>query len=119
MRISDWSSDACSSDLLTSPMGTAFVELIDGKGENLPEGSVIGLASTTKSPDVADLLASLSVVVTGGSFADIKTIIDEVNVALDQNTGDVRELMGRRNSLVTGPNEIGREACRERGWKVG
>src|SRR3546814_2132922 len=36
---------------LTSQMGTAFVELIDGKGENLPEGSVIGLASTTKSPD--------------------------------------------------------------------
>ncbi|NYG60165.1 phospholipid/cholesterol/gamma-HCH transport system substrate-binding protein [Nocardioides daedukensis] len=90
---------------LTSPMGTAFVELIDGKGENLPEGSVIPLANTTKSPDVADLLASLSVVVTGGSFADIKTIIDEVNIALDQNTGDVRELMGRLNSVVTGLND--------------
>lgn len=80
---------------LTSPMGTAFVELVDAPKpkKRLADGAVLDAAATTRAPDVADLLSSLSVVVTGGAFADIKTIVDELNVALDSNSPTVRGLL--------------------------
>lgn len=85
---------------LTSPMGTAFVELSDGDGEALPAGSVIAVADTTTAPDVADLLSALSVVVTGGSFGDVKTIIDELNTILGGRTGRIRDLMDRTAQVM-------------------
>ncbi|WP_110206397.1 MCE family protein [Nocardioides daejeonensis] len=90
---------------LTSPMGTAFVELVDGRRSALlATDAVLGPDATTRAPDVADLLSSLSVVVTGGSFADVKTIVDELNVALGGNAPVVRSLMGRLNRVVTDLN---------------
>ncbi|MDP2775591.1 MAG: MCE family protein [Nocardioides sp.] len=89
---------------LTSPMGTAFVELIDGSGAELDEGGTIPVASTLRAPDVSDLLSSLSVVVTGGSYGDIKTIVDELNVALTGNTDEVRSLVGRLDSSLRSLN---------------
>lgn len=89
---------------LTSPMGTAFVELIDGTGPELAEGGTIPVASTLRAPDVSDLLSSLSVVVTGGSYGDIKTIVDELNVALTGNTDEVRSLVARLDSTMRSLN---------------
>lgn len=91
---------------LTSPMGTAFVELVDGPRSRRPlvEGSTIPVERTTKSPDVDDLLSALSVVVTGGSFADIRTIVTELNTALRGNKGNVRQLLGRLDDTVTNLN---------------
>lgn len=91
---------------LTSPMGTAFVELVDGpeQGQALRPGAVIPIEQTLQSPDVSDLLSALSVVVTGGSFAGIKTIITELNTALSGNSGNVRQLLTRLDSVVTSLN---------------
>lgn len=89
---------------LTSPMGTAFVELIDGTGPEVDEGGTIPVGSTLRAPDVSDLLSSLSVVVTGGSYGDIKTIVDELNVALTGNTGHVRSLVARLDSTMRSLN---------------
>lgn len=89
---------------LTSPMGTAFVELIDGTGPTLEEGDTIPVASTLRAPDVSDLLSSLSVVVTGGSYGDIKTIVDELNTALTGNTGHVRSLLARLDHTMRSLN---------------
>lgn len=85
---------------LTSPMGTAFVELTDGPGAPLGEDVVIPAARTDQAPDVSDLLSALSVVVTGGSFGDIATIVDELNVALDGGGGDVRRLLARLSTSM-------------------
>ncbi len=85
---------------LTSPMGTAFVELTDGDGAPMAAGSMIPASATNQAPDVTDLLSSLSVVVTGGSYADLKTIVDELNVALTGNADDVRRLLGRLDSSM-------------------
>lgn len=90
---------------LTSPMGTAFVQLLPGEtGEPLADGATLPVAATTTAPDVTDLLSALSTVVTGGSFADISTIIDQLNVALTGNAGDVRRLLDRLDRAVTDLN---------------
>lgn len=87
---------------LTSPMGTAFVQLVPGEtGAVLAEGATLPVAATGSAPDVTDLLSALSTVVTGGSFADISTIIDQLNVALSGNAGDVRRLLRRLDAAVT------------------
>ncbi|CAM3307672.1 MlaD family protein [Nocardioides dubius] len=91
---------------LTSPMGTAFVELLDGPQGNAPleAGARIEVASTTRAPDVADLLSSLSVVVTGGAFADIGTVVDELNVALTGNAPAARALLRGLDDTVSDLN---------------
>ena len=87
---------------LTSPMGTAFVQLLPGEtGPVLADGATLPVAATGSAPDVTDLLSALSTVVTGGSFADISTIIDQLNVALTGNAGDVRRLLRRLDTAVT------------------
>ncbi|GAA1509130.1 MCE family protein [Nocardioides humi] len=90
---------------LTSPMGTAFVQLFPGEtGAVLADGATLPVAATGSAPDVTDLLSALSTVVTGGSFADISTIIDQLDVALTGNAGDVRRLLGRLDTAVTDLN---------------
>jgi phospholipid/cholesterol/gamma-HCH transport system substrate-binding protein len=90
---------------LTSPMGTAFVQLFPGrKGEPLSDGDTLPVSATSSAPDVTDLLSALSTVVTGGSFADISTIIDELNVAITGNARDVRRLLARLDKAVTDLN---------------
>ncbi len=93
----------------SSPMGEAFVELTapDDRAETarLRAGSVIGLDATSQAPSATDLLASVSTLVTGGSFADMKVIIGELNTALSGNAGDVRELVGRLDTTLTHLNQ--------------
>ncbi|WP_408896308.1 MlaD family protein [Nocardioides sp. R1-1] len=90
---------------LTSPMGTAFVQVFPGaEGKVLPEGAVLPATVTGTAPDVTDLLSALSTVVTGGSFADISTIIDQLNVALSHNTESVQSLLARLDVAVTDLN---------------
>ncbi len=95
----------------TAPMGEAYVELTPpsertttGSPALLVEGDVLPLAATTTAPDVSDLLVALSASVTGGPFADISTIIKQLNVALDGHTGDVHQLLARLETLMRGLN---------------
>ncbi len=92
---------------LTSPMGTAFVELVDGAGQRpqLAAGTRLAEDVTTRAPDVADLLSSLSVVVTGGAFADVRTIVRELNVALDSNSPTVHGLLAGLDRVMTDLND--------------
>lgn len=94
----------------TAPMGEAFVELTPPEGAAgsaaglLGDGDRLPLNATATAPDVSDLLVALSASVTGGPFADISTIIKQLNVALDGRTGDVHQLLSRLNTLVSGLN---------------
>lgn len=89
----------------SSPMGEAFLELDPrGGGPSLADGDRIGAGRTETAPDVPDLLAALSVVTTGGSFADIGTIVDELDTALEGNGGHIRSLVARLDHLLTGLN---------------
>ena len=94
---------------LTSPMGVAFVDLTTPRGQDtaggvLDDGALIPLSATSTAPDVSDLLSALSTLVTGGSFGDISTIVDELNVALADGTGGARRLLRRLESTATNVN---------------
>ena len=92
----------------TAPMGEAYVELTPPadttRAVALVDGDRLPLSSTATAPDVSDLLVALSATVTGGPFADISTIIKQLNIALDGRTGDVHDLLARLDTLVSGLN---------------
>ncbi|MCZ4498728.1 MAG: hypothetical protein JWQ74_1281 [Marmoricola sp.] len=93
---------------LTSPMGEAFVELAvkeRRKGPFLHAGSSILIAATSEAPSATDLLASVSTLLTGGSFADMKVVLTELNTALRGNAGNVRQLVGRLDRTLTRLND--------------
>ena len=80
----------------SSPMGEAFVALTppsDASSRPLGEGAVIGVGATDAAPSATDLLATLSTVVSGGTFADLSTIVQQLKIALAGNTGNVRSLI--------------------------
>ena len=88
---------------LTSAMGEAFVELVPpaAPGPRLRPGDVIGIHATRTAPDTTDLLSALSVAVTGGSFADLQVIVNELRTALDGNTDEVRRLLAQLDRMVS------------------
>lgn len=89
-----------------SPMGEAFVELSappGGGAGRLTDGGVI--ETTSEAPSIADLLSAVSTLVTGGSFADMKVIVTELNTALRGKSGDIRRLLGRLDGMVTRLND--------------
>jgi len=91
-----------------SPMGEAFVELTDppgGAGSSLPDGGVIPLKATSSAPSIGNLLSATSTLVTGGSYADMKVIITELNTALQGNGPGIRRLITELDGMVTRLNE--------------
>ena len=92
---------------LTSAMGEAFVELVPPAtpGRPLRPGDVLGVHATSTAPDTTDLLSALSVVVTGGSFADLQVVVSELRTALHGNTDEARRLLSRLDRMVSGLNQ--------------
>jgi phospholipid/cholesterol/gamma-HCH transport system substrate-binding protein len=93
---------------LSAPIGESFVALTptdDEDGGALAPGDVIDVSSTATAPDTTDLLTSLSVAMTGGSYADMKIVVEELVVALDGNAPTVRHLIGELDTLVTSVND--------------
>lgn len=91
-----------------SPMGEAFIELSDPSGgadARLGEGGVIPQSATSQAPSIGDLLSATSTLVTGGSFADMKTVITELNTALTGNSGNIRHLVAQLDGMVTRLNQ--------------
>lgn len=97
---------------LASPMGEAFVELTAPRGGGtglLPVGGTIRRRHTSEAPGIGDMLSATSVLVTGGSFADMKTVLTELNIALRGNSRNVRGLIESLDGMVTGLNDHTRE----------
>jgi phospholipid/cholesterol/gamma-HCH transport system substrate-binding protein len=92
---------------LTAPVGEAFVALVPPTKPTsgvLASGSTIGLERTTTAPDTTDLLTGVSAAVTGGSYADLKVVVDELAIAMDGSSTTVRHLMREVDDLVTSTN---------------
>ena len=91
-----------------SPMGEAFVELTDPEGGGsmtLAPGGVIELNETSSAPSIGNLLSATSTLVTGGSYADMKVIITELNNVLRGNGPGIRRLITELDGMVTRLNE--------------
>lgn len=91
----------------SSPMGEAFVALNPpsaATGASLGNDAVISMNSTDAAPSATDLLATLSTVVSGGTFADLSTIVDQLNVALKGNTHNVRSIIANLDGSLRALN---------------
>ncbi len=92
---------------LTAPVGEAFVALIPSSGKTpgaLADGDTIGIERTATGPDTTDLLTGVSAAVTGGSYADLKVVVDELATAMDGSSSTTRHLLREVDALVTSTN---------------
>jgi phospholipid/cholesterol/gamma-HCH transport system substrate-binding protein len=71
----------------------------------LQDGDTISRDATGSAPDTTDLLTGLSTAVTGGSYADLKVIVEELVKAFDGRGKDVRTLVRRLDRFVTTVND--------------
>lgn len=93
---------------LTAPVGESFVALKlpdEASDELLADGDQLGLEETSTAPDTTDLLTGVSAAVTGGSYADLKVVVDELVVAMDGSSSTARHLLRQVDTLVTSTNE--------------
>nr|WP_225447519.1 MCE family protein [Streptacidiphilus sp. PB12-B1b] len=66
----------------------------------LGDGDTIPLARTNRSPEVEEVFGALSLLLNGGGVQQLKTISTELNQALSGNEPEVRDLLGRLDTLV-------------------
>ncbi|MFC0438654.1 MCE family protein [Kutzneria buriramensis] len=86
----------------SSLLGEKFVELTanDTTKPPLRNGATIPLSRTNRNPQVEEVLGALSMVLNGGGVAQLQTITQQVNLALNGNEGNVRDLLSKVDALV-------------------
>lgn len=88
----------------TSLLGEKFVSLAapaDPSSTPLPDKATIPLARTGKNPEVEEVLGALSLVLNGGGVAQLKTIANELNLALEGREDSARSVLTQVESLVS------------------
>jgi phospholipid/cholesterol/gamma-HCH transport system substrate-binding protein len=88
----------------TSLLGEKYVALLDPTGAKpagrLSEGDNIPLSATSRNPEVEEVLCALSFVLSGGGIGQLRTISTELNKMMTGRTSDMRDVLGRINTLV-------------------
>jgi phospholipid/cholesterol/gamma-HCH transport system substrate-binding protein len=88
----------------TSLLGEKYVALISPTGAQqtgrLADGDNIPLSSTSRNPEVEEVLGALSFVLSGGGIGQLRTISSELNKMMNGRTDEMRDLLGRINTLV-------------------
>ena len=80
---------------LTAPPGSSIA-----KNGRLSNGAYLPLNSTTRDPEVEDVLGALSALLSGGGVGQLHTISVELNKAFDGRQADVRAALGQLNTFV-------------------
>lgn len=87
----------------TSLLGEKFVSLsapADGGSGELGDGDVIPLDRTGRNPEVEEVLGALSLVLNGGGVAQLKTITQELNLALEGREDSAKSVLTQVDTLV-------------------
>jgi phospholipid/cholesterol/gamma-HCH transport system substrate-binding protein len=89
----------------TSLLGEKFVQLgppPEGAAEEpLASGDVIPLERSGRNPEVEEVLGALSLLLNGGGVAQLKTIAEELNLALEGREGAARSVLDQIRQLMT------------------
>lgn len=92
----------------TTPLGENYVALQrpvkPGPGAALRDGGVLPESSTTSAATIEDTFAALSLVLNGGGLEQLRTIVGELNKALDGRGPVVKDLINQVSSLVSALN---------------
>lgn len=105
----------------SSLLGEKFVELQSPSAPEgtLKDGAVIPIDRTNRNPEIEEVLGALSMLLNGGGIAQLSTIVDEVNAALDGNEPELRATLsnidvvvktldGERNNITKAIDALGR-----------
>jgi phospholipid/cholesterol/gamma-HCH transport system substrate-binding protein len=83
----------------TSLLGEKFVSLSPPSSgasqERLGDGDEIPLSRTGRNPEVEEVLGAMSLLLNGGGVAQLKTISQELNAALEGRETNVKSLLSR------------------------
>lgn len=87
---------------LRSALGDQQVVLriLEGSGEVLSGGAVIGPSRTSSGPDVEQTLAVVGSFVNGAGLEQARTVINEATKALDGRTGKIHDLLAQLDSTL-------------------
>ncbi|GAB3457462.1 MCE family protein [Actinophytocola sediminis] len=90
----------------SSLLGEKFVELNTdlpagaSPAEVLGDGDVIPLARTGRNPEIEEVLGALSLLLNGGGVEQLRTIVGEVNAALEGNEPEIRAALSNIDTVV-------------------
>ncbi|MQA07093.1 MAG: MCE family protein [Pseudonocardiaceae bacterium] len=88
----------------SSLLGEKYVELREPDGGQargrLTDGAVIPIERTNRNPEIEEVLGALSLLLNGGGIEQIRTIVREVNTALDGNEAELRSLLSNVDKIV-------------------
>jgi phospholipid/cholesterol/gamma-HCH transport system substrate-binding protein len=86
----------------SSLLGEKFVELQTPETPegSLVDGAVIPLDRTNRNPEIEEVLGALSLLLNGGGIAQLSTIVDEVNAALEGNEPELRATLSNIDKVV-------------------
>lgn len=89
----------------TTPLGELFVDVTNpAQGKVLGDGAKLELKDTDTAPTVENALAQASLLINGGGLAQLQTVTEELNSALNGNEGDYRTLLDRAKVFLTQAN---------------
>lgn len=86
---------------MTTPLGEGFIEVYRGRGSTLiSDGAALPVARTSTAATVEDMLSAASTLLTGGGLAQLRTVIVELNAAIDDRAGSTRSLLGSLTAFL-------------------
>ena len=89
----------------TTPLGELFVDVTNpADGKVLADGAKLDLKDTATAPTVENALAQASLLINGGGLAQLQTVTEELNSALNGNEADYRTLLDRATVFLTQAN---------------
>jgi phospholipid/cholesterol/gamma-HCH transport system substrate-binding protein len=97
--------DAIADVRKTSLLGEKYIALLPPEGGTqaggrLADGAVIPLSRTGRNPDVEEVLASLSLVLSQGGVGQLKTISTELNAMMNGRTDELRTVLERLDRVT-------------------
>lgn len=86
----------------SSLLGEKFVELHEGSAPSgvLRDGAVIPLDRTGRNPEIEEVLGALSLLLNGGGVEQLRSIVTEVNAALEGNEPEIRAALANIDTVV-------------------
>lgn len=89
----------------SSLLGEKYVELMappKSPSGSLRDGATIPIERTGRNPQVEEVLGALSLLLNGGGVAQLQSITEELNKAMEGRESDIRNLLGNVDELVAG-----------------
>src|SRR3546814_11639880 len=119
MRISDWSSDVCSSDLSFVICGLFLLVLLpdrlDAKAAALARPAAASLSQATGAAGPATHAGH----VTEAPVGEMEAAVEPLTAGIPVKRNGHQRLLARRELYTVRALEIGMAPCREGGWQEG